>query len=283
VPLPPRPSPAGGTSLKTAGVAMPRRRFLFLLASVSVSAWYRRPAAAADAPVVAAASDLEFALTELAEAFTRRTGQRVRLSFGSSGNFRRLIAQGGPYEIFLSADEDYVLALHKDGLTVDAGVLYASGRIVLFAAHDSPLEVDPELRGLRAALAEARIERFAIANPEHAPYGRRAREALEHAGLWEPIQDHLVLGENVAQAAQFAASGAAQGGIVAHSLAAAPRLGERGRFALIPEDWHRPLRQRMVLLRRAGATARAFYDYLQGAEARAILTRYGFALPDDAA
>src|SRR5688500_5586334 len=135
------------------------------------------------------------------------------------------------------------------------GTLYAVGRTVIIVPHGSPLTADGTFEDLRAALNDGRVEKFAIANPEHAPYGRRAEEALRHAGLWEQIEDKLVLGENVAQAAQFATSGATQGGIVAYSLALSPEISELGSYALIPQDWHEPLRQRMVLLRGAGETA----------------------------
>jgi len=145
--------------------------------------------------------------------------------------------------------------------------------------HGSPLKADPELRHLAAALAEGRIKRFAIADPDHAPHGKRAEEALRHAGLWERIKEHLVLGENVAQAAQLATAEGAQGGIIAYSLALSPSISKLGHFALIPEAWHEPLKQRMVLIKGASETAQAFYRYMQQPAARDILRRYGFALP----
>ncbi len=241
------------------------------------------PAAArAAAPVVAAASDLKFALEEIAANFKKDTGQAIKLSFGSSGTFATQIRNGAPFALFLSADEDYIGALHKDGYTRDAGVLYAIGRIVLMAPTGSALPVDGELKGLAAELHAGRIRRFAIANPEHAPYGRRAEEVLRRAGLWADIEPRLVLGENVSQAAQFAVSGSAQGGIIALSLAASPQMKALGRYALIPEQWHAPLRQRMVLLKQADATAEAFYRYLQEPAARRVMRAYGFALPGEA-
>ena len=230
---------------------------------------------------VAAAADLRFALAELAEQFRDDTGHAVNLSFGSSGTFAHQIEHGAPFELFLSADEAFVLRLADAGRTVDRGVLYAIGRLVVFAPHGSPFEVDGELRGLGAALADGRIKRFAIANPEHAPYGQRAEEALRHAGLWDAIRPHLVLGENISQAAQFATSGSTQGGIVAQSLALAPAVSALGRFDLIPEDWHRPLLQRMVLLPGAPPSARAFLEYLSAPAAQAVMARYGFAVPRD--
>jgi molybdate transport system substrate-binding protein len=239
------------------------------------------PARAQEAPVIAAAADLQFALTEVADAFKAETGKEVRLTFGSSGNFFRQIRQAAPFQMYLSADEQFVFDLAAEGLTSDDGALYAIGRIVIIAPHGSPLKADSDLADLRAALTDGRLRKFAIANPEHAPYGHRAEEALRHAGLWEPIHDKLVLGENVSQAAQFATSGGAQGGIIAYSLALSAGVKKLGTFALIPESWHQPLRQRMVLLRNAGGTAREFYAFMQSPAARVIMRRYGFVLPGE--
>ena len=251
------------------------------LALVALAAAPAAPAAPAAAPLVAAASDLRFALDEVAAKFARDTGDTVRIVYGSSGNFRHQIAEGAPFELFLSADEALVLALAKEGRTVDEGVLYAVGRIVLVVPEGSPLKPDPRLQDLALAVADGRVRKFAIANPEHAPYGRAAQEALTATGAWDAIRPRLVFGENVAQAAQFALSGSAQGGIVALSLALAPGVLGTARHAVIPEGMHRPLLQRMVLTKRAGATARAFYAYLQQPAARAVLKRYGFALPGE--
>ncbi len=238
--------------------------------------------AQADRPIVAAASDLQFALQDIATQFQADTGKTVRLSFGSSGNFRRQIAQGAPFELYLSADESYVEALHRDGHTEDAGVLYAIGRLVVLAGADDPAAiVDGSLEQLRARLEAGEITRFAIANPEHAPYGVAAKEALQTSGLWEQIRPYLIIGENVSQATRYALSGETQGGLVAYSLALAPSIAGRSTYALVPEDLHSPLRQRMVLIRNAGDTARAFYDYLQQDAARATLADYGFVAPDE--
>ena len=256
-------------------------RFPLWLAATLIQFQLSAPASArSEAPVVAAASDLQFAIEEIATAFEEATGQRVRLSMGSTGNFARQIREGAPYEIFMAADEAFVADLHRDGFTRDEGDLYAIGRIVMMVPHGLPLEANGKLDTLAGALEAGRIARFAIANPDHAPYGMRAEEALRHRGLWDDLQPYLVLGENISQAAQFALSGNAEGGIIAYSLALAPGVGERGTFELIPDEWHEPLRQRMVLLNDAGPVAEAFYDFVAGPEGRAIMERYGFTLPE---
>jgi molybdate transport system substrate-binding protein len=252
-------------------------RQALLAATVLTGCW--SPAFAQQPPRVAAASDLNFALTEIAEQFAREQGQRVDLIFGSSGTLARQVRDGAPFEVFLSADEAFVEELTAAGLTRDAGTLYAIGRIVLFAPTGSPLKASDGLDGLARLLAAGRVTRFAIANPEHAPYGRAAEAALRKRGLWDDLRPRLVLGENVSQAAQFATTGNAVGGIIAYSLALAPNVRSRGAFALIPEADHPPLRQRMVLLKRAGPIADRFYRYLQQPAARAILEQYGFTLP----
>jgi molybdate transport system substrate-binding protein len=230
--------------------------------------------------LVAAASDLQFALDEIVARFERDTGLDVRVTYGSSGNFARQIEQGAPFEIFLSADEAYALTLAGRGLARGRGDLYALGRIVLFVPHGSALRPDANLEHFAARLANGTSGRLAIANPEHAPYGRAAEQALRTLGLWDAALPRLLYGENVAQAAQFAASGNADGGIIAYSLALAPALRNRGTFVLLPERLHAPLRQRMVLLERASPTAERLYDYLRSPASRATLERYGFVRPE---
>ncbi|BCX16360.1 MAG: molybdate ABC transporter substrate-binding protein [Geminicoccaceae bacterium] len=243
----------------------------------------RGPTARGDEPLlVAAAADLRFALDEIAAHYRAETGTSVRLVFGSSGNLARQIRQGAPFAIFLSADEAFVLDLARDGFTRDEGTLYAIGRLALLVPKGSPLAVDGTLEDLARAVRDGRLRRFAIADPTHAPYGDRARQVLRTKGIWEAIRPLLVYGENVAQAAQFATSGNAQGGIVALSLALSPELRARADHAPIAAEWHEPLRQRMVRLRGAGPAADRFFAHLQSEEARTVLRRYGFLLPGEA-
>ena len=231
-------------------------------------------------PVIAAAADLKFAVEEIAAAFTAETGKQVKLAFGSTGNFATQIRKGAPFQMFMAADEKFIAQLHAGGLTRDEGTLYAEGRIVLIVPHGSALKPDENLDNLEALIEAGKLTRFAIANPEHAPYGLRAEEALKHRGLWDKVQPRLVLGENVSQAAQFALSGNAEGGIIAYSLALAPEVKAQGEFALIPHDWHEPLLQRMALLKNAGPVAAEFYAYIQSPKAREIMEKYGFVLPE---
>jgi molybdate transport system substrate-binding protein len=232
------------------------------------------PAQALTPVRVAAASDLQYALSEIAGNYQTETGEAVQLTFGSSGNFARQIAQGAPFQIFLSADDSYVERLADEGYTQDRGTNYARGRIVLYTSDAAHIRADWE--DVRAALADGRLQHFAIANPDPAPYGRAAREALNGVALWAALQKSMVLGENVSQAAQFVLSGAAQAAIVPYSLVLTPQAQARGRFLLLPDTLHAPLVQRMVLLKGADAAARRFFLYLQQPPVRAILQRYGF-------
>ena len=229
---------------------------------------------------VAAASDLKFALTVLCETFTKTTGQVVDLQFGSSGNLAGQISQGLPLDIFMSADETLVLSLFEGGFTPDKGALYGTGRIVLLLPKNSTLQLPKNEADARLTLANKlkTIRKFAIANPEHAPYGRAAKEALQNLGLWEQLQPKLVLGDNISQATQFVTSGAAQAGITALSLALAPEVAaQSGPYWLLPASIHKPLKQRMVILKSAHPTAKALFDYLQTPAAKELLSKYGFS------
>lgn len=260
----------------------PLRRRLFACLTAGSLCW-GLPASlqAQTVPTLAAASDLKFAIEEVAARFEKETGHKLRLVFGSSGNFKTQILQGAPFHLFMSADEGFVYELSDAGKTEDRGRTYAIGRIGIMVPPGSPLKPDGELKDLGSALKDGRVQKFAIANPDHAPYGTRAKEALQHAGLWDAIQPKLVLGENISQTAQFATSGSTQGGIIALSLALALAVAKTGSFQLIPEAWHKPLKQRMVLVKGAPPAAKAFYDYISTPPAQEIMVRYGFAMPRD--
>ena len=230
--------------------------------------------------VVAAAANLNFALTDIASAFERARGPRVELVFGASGTLTRQIRDGAPFELFLAADEEFPKQLEAAGLARDAGVVYAVGRLALFAPAGSPLGVDARLDGLARLASTGAVGRFAIANPDVAPYGKAAEAVLRKRGLWDALRPHLVLGDTVAQAAQFATTGNAIGGLIAYSLVRSPGFADRGTSAVIDAGDHPPLRQRMVLLKRAGPVAEAFYVFLQGPSARDIFLKHGYSAPE---
>jgi len=237
------------------------------------------PARAAEAPIVAAAASLRYALDDIAERFVAETGERVRLTYGATGSLVHQIEAGAPFQLFLAADEASVKRLAQNGRTEGEPSVFAQGRISIVAPKGSPVPVDGKLKGLKAALAADKVRHFSIANPEVAPYGRAAREALQHAGLWKETEPRLVVGENVGQAAQFATTGAAEAGIIARSLAVSPDIAPKISAALIPEAWHKPIDHGMALLKGAGPTARAFAAFVKGNEAAALLERNGFSVP----
>jgi molybdate transport system substrate-binding protein len=225
---------------------------------------------------VAAASSLSFALPEIVNAFRAQGGDEIEISYGSSGLFARQIARGAPFDLFLSANEAYVDQLARAGLTRDEGTVYAVGRLVLFVPSGSTITPETPLAELPRLHAQGVLRRLAVAHPEHAPYGIAARQALEQSGAWTGLKNTLVIGESVAQTARFVTTGAADAGLLAHALALQPQVAGHGRFALVPEALHVPLRQRMVLLNRANTAAAAFYAFLREPGAREILVRHGF-------
>src|SRR5262245_43796568 len=238
------------------------------------------PAAQPARPTIAAAASLNFALADIATQFEHAEGASVQLVFGSSGALTRQIREGAPFEMFLAADEEFPNQLTAAGLTRDAGVVYAIGRLVIFAPNGSSLKVDPQLQGLARLEKAGGVTRFAIANPDVAPYGRAAEAVLRKHGLFETLRPRLVLGESITQAAQFATTGNAVGGLIAYSLVLSPEFAKRGSYALIPDGDYPPLRQRMVLLKRAGAVAEKFYAFVRSPAAHTILERHGFAVPN---
>ncbi|MBR9729326.1 molybdate ABC transporter substrate-binding protein [Shewanella intestini] len=231
-----------------------------------------------DVPAIAAASSIQFALDDISKQFTKDTGKHVRISYGSSGNFVAQIKHGAPFELFLSADARYTEQVKNADLGEGDSVIYAVGKLVVAAPKNSQLTIDGNLKGLTQLLKSGKLSRFTIANPQHAPYGERAQEVLENLGLWQQIQPNLVFGENVSQAAQFALSGSTDGGLVAMSLASADRFKKVAQYIEIPQKLYTPLNQKMLLLKKSGATAHAFYQYLQTPTAHAIFKKYGFGV-----
>ncbi len=237
---------------------------------------------AADAPHMAVASNMFQAMTDIARSFRQDTNIDVRLIFGSSGNFARQIIQGAPFRLFLSADRKYVDLLKENGLTLLADIKYARGRIGLFIPDGSTMSVSKDLSSAMKKLFHGKYKRLTIANPEHAPYGIAAQQALQNAGLWVVEKHRLLLAENAAQAAQIALSGNVDVGIIPASFTYLPVFQNKGKFFLIPEQWHQPLQQHLVLLEGANSIEKQFFEYMQEAKARRIVQKYGYAmtLPD---
>jgi|ERR1700676_1008416 len=231
---------------------------------------------------VAAAADLKFAMAELSGKFEEKNGTKVEVTYGSSGNFSSQMQNGAPFDVFFSADIEYPRKLAAAGIAdSDTIYEYAIGRIVIWTPPD--IKVDVARDGWKALL-DARVQKIAIANPEHAPYGKAAVAAMQRAGIYEQVKTKLVYGENISQAAQFVQSGSAQGGIIALSLAASPSMKD-GKYWVIPAEMHAPIEQAAIVLRgaRNRSGAAAFLEFAKSAAGREILARCGFQPPDGAA
>ncbi len=231
---------------------------------------------------IAAAADLKFAMDELVGVYQQdHPNTEITVTYGSSGTFFAQLGQGAPFDLFFSADESYPMRLEDQGIAVKGSTFpYAIGRIVVWVPNGSALDV--KVNGLEVLLDPA-ARHIAIANPEHAPYGKAAVAALEYAGLYEQVKDRLVLGENVAQAAQYAESGSADVGIIALSLALAPTLADQGTYWEIPADYHPEIDQGAAIISasKAQAAAKDFASFMQSPAARAVMQRYGFVLPGE--
>jgi molybdate transport system substrate-binding protein len=226
---------------------------------------------------VAAAADLRFAFDDLSSEFQRKNpGNKVTATYGSSGNFYMQLSNRAPFDLFLSADIDYPRRLIDSGQALKESLfVYAVGRIVVWVPNGSRLDVGK--LGMKA-VADPSVKKLAIANPKHAPYGRAAEAALRKAGVYDAVRERLVLGENIAQTAQFVESGSADVGIIALSLALAPTMRDKGHYWKIPLDSYPRLEQAGVIMTWAkdAEAARAFRDFMTGKEGQVILKRYGF-------
>ena len=244
---------------------------LFVITSVNL--------AVAEEITIAAASNLNFAFREIATEYEKASGNQVRLTFGSSGNFYAQIQNGAPFDLFFSADIEYPQKLEEVGLTVPGSLdQYAIGRIVLWTGHESRIDVTKGMEALR----EPTVKKVAIANPKHAPYGRAAVAAMEYFKVYDQVKDKLVLGENISQAAQFIESGACDIGIIALSLAVTPVMKSKGMYWEIPAGAHLPLEQGVVILKssKQQESAKQFLAFIKGAQGQEIMKRYGFTLPN---
>ncbi len=225
---------------------------------------------------IAAAADLKFAMEDLIATFGKdHPADTLAATYGSSGAFYAQIRQGAPFDLFFSADSSYPAKLLQEGMAASAVKPYATGRLVLWSARRDAS------RMTLADLAEPSIERIAIANPKHAPYGRCAAEVLHKAGLWDRVQPKLVYGENIAQTAQLVETGNAEVGLIALSLARHPEMARRGGYLLIPENLHTPLEQGFIITRHGkdNLLAASFAAFMETPAAREVLGRHGFTLP----
>lgn len=234
--------------------------------------------AQAEKITVAAAADLKFAMDEIVSEF-KKAGptDEIEVIYGSSGKFHTQIKQGAPYDLYFSADIAFPRELAKHGFAASGVTPYAFGRIVLWSESLDATKMTLE------NLTDSAITRIAIANPKHAPYGKRAEEVLRSANLWDKVEAKLVYGENIAHTAQFVQTGSAQIGIIALSLAVNPQLADKGGYWLIPDNLHAPLEQGYIITKRSteNALAKRFADYMGSRDARAVMTKYGFVLPGE--
>jgi molybdate transport system substrate-binding protein len=254
-------------------------RFLALTFVLSICLAQRGAQAQGKELRIAAAADLKFAMGELAGMFEKHTETKVSVTYGSSGNFFSQFQNGALFDLFFSADIEYPKKLEAAGLAVPGTFSeYGVGRIAIWTPPDSKLDVPNQLW---QALLDSRVAKIAIANPEHAPYGRAAVAALQNAGIYESVKSKLVYGENISQAAQFVQSGNAQVGIIAMSLVVSPAMRD-GKHWAIPANSHPALTQGAIVLKdaRDKDAARAFLEFIKTREARTTLARYGFEPPE---
>lgn len=232
--------------------------------------------------VVAAAADLTFAFKDIGARFQKDTGNSIKLSYGSSGNFFSQIENGAPYDMFFSADVGYPRKLEAAGLT-EPGTLYeyAIGKLVIWVPAKSKLDISQGLK----TLLDPRIGKIAIANPKHAPYGAAAAAALRHAGIYDRVKSKLVMGENISQTAQFVQSGNADAGLLALSLALAPAMKDTGRYVEVPSADYPPIIQAAVILKSARnkEIAKRFLKFLKEPATVSLMRRFGFLLPSEIA
>jgi molybdate transport system substrate-binding protein len=223
--------------------------------------------------LVAAAANVQFAFAEMGQKFTEQTGQPVEFSFGSSGNLTTQIENGAPFDVFVAANVAFVDRLNEQALIFpETQQLYAQGRIVLAVNREAGVQATS-----LEDLLDPTITWVAIANPELAPYGQAAKEAMQKAGIWEALQPKLVPAENIGQTLQFLQTGDAPVGIIALAIAEVPEIT----YTLLPADLHNPLNQSIAVIKSTPneAAARAFLEFVTGPEGQAILEKYGFQSP----
>ena len=226
---------------------------------------------------VAVAANMKDAFTEIDAAF-RATGKpQIRVVYGSSGNFAAQILNGAPFSLFISADERFPMELYKQGKTLDTGTVYAIGKLALIAKTSSGIALTDNKAEIARAIAKA--NKVAIAKPELAPYGKAAVEYLKAEGLWDLAKDKLIYGDNIGVATMYVLTGGADIGFTALSLAKSPEVAKETNFLLVNSKFYEPIKQRMVLIKGASQEAISLYQFMQSAQAKLILQKYGYLTP----
>ena len=231
---------------------------------------------AADSARIAVASNMSQAISDIADKFQQDNSIRTQLTSGSSGNFARQIIQGAPYRLFLSADIKYVDLLRSNNIKIIEQIEYARGRIGLFVSNKSTLSEARDLKSVINKLYHGNFNRLVIANPMHAPYGLAAEQALQSAGLWVIEKHRLLLAENAAQSTQIAISGNVDLGIIPSSHSHLQEVRTQGQFFLIPEQWHQPLKQYLLVLEGANEAEMKFFNFLQTRQSQLLIKSYGY-------
>lgn len=231
----------------------------------------------AQSATVAVAANMKDAFSEIAIAFKANGKQGMRVVYGSSGNFAAQIMNGAPFHLFIAADERFPLELYKNGKTIDEGAVYATGKLAIIVNTSSGIVLVDNKVDIAKVIA--RVNKVAIAKPELAPYGKAAVEYLKAEGLWDLAKDKLVYGDNIGVATSYVVAGAADIGFTAVSLAKSPEVLKETSFLLIDSKLYEPIKQRMVLIKGAPQEAAELYQFMQGAQAKSILRKYGYITP----
>lgn len=248
---------------------------IFLLLAINISCTSSAPRESHESITVSAASDLVPAFEEMGRVFEQETGHKITFNFGSTGQLAQQVEQGAPVDLFAAANVSFIDDLEKKGLIIsETKALYAQGRITIWAKADSTLNIT-KIEDLN----RPEIKRIAIANPEHAPYGMAARDAMKSAGIWDKVSSKLVFGENIRQTLQYAETGNVDVAIVALSLS----IGSNGQWTLVPKELHEPLNQALAVIKNTKheAVARRFAEFINGSSGRPIMRKYGFVLPGE--
>jgi len=233
--------------------------------------------AQADKIHIAAATNLRFVLPELVASFENNTGHQVSVSYAASGTLTTQIQHGAPFELFLSANPDYIQRLIDAELTQGNAINYAQAQLAFFASNKSALKLDQAFNGLKQRLEQGALNKIAIANPRHAPYGQAAQSTLEKVGLWQQLQPNLLMAENASQVMQFSLTASVDGGFVPYGHIIQPKFASLGQFVKLDAK----LQQQAILLRNHTAISQQFLDFIQTDMAHEIFSKHGFLIMEN--